>query len=146
MIHLENTQFSGFAGDNDSLVGFDWGEFTADNFHNVTVVFYNQKAKMYVDGTLLYEGPSGTSGTDSTPNSTMYAIVGGSAIIDNFAIYDVDLNKMTEQFLGGSINDNGGMDIKPYGWTVGADCAENGRQRQRDRRGKRALRNFPCGL
>jgi len=122
----ENDQFSGFAGDNDSLVGFDWGEFTATNFHNVVVVFDNMKAHMYIDGVLLYEGPAGSAGVDSTRNSTLYAIVGGSAIIDNFTMYDPDLNLLTTEFLGGSAENNGGLDIQPYGWTVGADCDVNG--------------------
>ena len=125
----ENTQFSGFAGESDSLVGFNWGEMTATNFHNVVIVFANRVGKIYVDGVKLYEGPAGTPGINGT-NETLFAIVGGSAIIDNFAIYNVaDLDNiyaMSEDVLfSGNIENNGAWEgVK--GWTVGADCAENG--------------------
>ncbi len=125
----ENTQFSGFAGESDSLVGFDWGEMTADNFHNVVIVFKDRQGYIYIDGTLLYQGPSGTAGINGD-NTTLFAIVGGSAIIDNMAIYNVEDLKnvyaMSEGVLfSGKIENNGAWEgVK--GWTVGGDCDENG--------------------
>lgn len=124
----ENTQLTGFAGEGDSVVGFDWGTFTADNFHNVVMVFKDRVGKIYVDGEKLYEGPAGSAGINGS-NTTLFSIVGGSAIIDNFEIYDVedenDIKLQTEAFMGNKINDNGSWEGL-RGWTVGADCNENG--------------------
>ncbi|MBR6650649.1 MAG: dockerin type I repeat-containing protein [Clostridia bacterium] len=125
----ENEQYSGFAGESDSLLGFDWGEMTADNFHNVVMVFKDRQGYIYVDGELFYQGPGGSAGI-SNSNTTLFGIVGGSAIIDNFEIYNVEDLKSVELMyegapFGGKITDNGSWEGMK-GWTVGADCAENG--------------------
>ena len=119
---VNNTQLTGFAGEGDAVVGFDWGEFTATNFHDVIMIFKGTKATIYIDGVKLYEGASGTPGINGS-GATLFEVVNGTAIIDNFAVYAPDTCELLYEGFG-ELSSNGNFD-KAYDWTIGGDCDAN---------------------
>ncbi len=127
-----NEQFNGFVRDEDmhseadTTIGFNWGKATPDNFHNVVIAFANRKALVYIDGVKIYEGAA--YNPNSSGNS-LGGVWGGSAIMDNMVIYNVDdpyaMTVLYEGGLGSEIENMGGYQ-GDRDWTIGADCSVNG--------------------
>ncbi len=67
-----------------------WGETTWNNFHNVVIWFENAKGTIYVDGVEMYSGISGSA----FDNAIIMMPINCSVIIDNFYIYDLDMNEI----------------------------------------------------
>ncbi len=76
---------AGFRGGDNTLdvKAFDWGEATKDNFHNITYVFKNGEASIYIDKNLVYTGTSGKT----WDNMMIGNVYNGSAILDNVQLF-----------------------------------------------------------
>ena len=112
-----------FAGKDEDLVQIEWGEATIDNFHRVTIEFKNNRGYLYIDGTEVYNGLCG-----SYKDLSLMIMMNwnSNAIIDDFAIYngDLELIKDATDLKTGSGYGYGNNVVK---WIdVDATCAENG--------------------
>ncbi len=74
-----------FAGKDDDLVQYDWGETGLDNFHRVTIEFKNNRGYLYIDEAEIYNGLCGTY-----KDLSMMIVMNwnANAVIDNFRIID----------------------------------------------------------
>ncbi|MBQ2730371.1 MAG: hypothetical protein IJF69_06305 [Clostridia bacterium] len=94
-----------FAGKDDDLIQFDWGEATLDNFHRVTLEFKNNRGYMYIDGVEVYNGLCGSYKDLSIMIMMPW---NASIVLDDFAIYngDLELIKDYSDLRSGSVGNN----------------------------------------
>ncbi len=78
---------------NQDFVGYEWGDTTVANSHNITIIYNNRndKTSLYIDEELAWEGPCGVEWDDRLIGT----VCNGSAIIDNLHIYDLQYNEKT---------------------------------------------------
>ncbi len=70
-----------------------WGDVTWNNFHNVVIWFENAKGTIYVDGVEMYSGICG----DPMDRCFIMMPFNSSVIVDNFHIYDTDMNVLVDE-------------------------------------------------
>jgi transcription elongation factor Elf1 len=103
---------------------YDWGEFTPDNFHNVTYEFRKTMGRIYVDGVLVYENKAGTT----WDNLMIGYVWNGTAIIDNVKLYTFTDTNATQpnELEEKAISFSGESDVRTIDLDAADFCAANG--------------------
>ncbi len=93
-------------GRDTNLVDYEWGELSAENFHNVVIKYAPDENRggtvygyFFIDGVQV-GAETGYNAYSSWPGDALIVnIWNSSVIIDNFYIYDADMNSIGDSFL-----------------------------------------------
>lgn len=107
-------------------------QWTAGEFHNVTVYVANGLVTLYIDKQEVYSAPTGTN---SFSGLNLFYVWNGTAVIDNYRVYDSDFALQDSEFTHGNVMTATGTTDTPEAYVgtisdvtlTGADfCAANG--------------------
>ena len=107
-------------------------QWTAGEFHNVTVYVANGLVTLYIDKQEVYSSPTGTN---SFSGLNLFYVWNGTAVIDNYRVYDSDFALQDSAFTHGNVMTAAGTTDTPEAYVgtisdvtlTGADfCAANG--------------------